>query len=356
MKKRFEVFMDSLKQSALHKPAALAMFILMIIMATVACGFSSRTLVGEIEREFYPEKPNITFKDTSKYVQVGDYMRNIKDEYFDYYYNLGNIEGFNMVEDFEVNGEKKELGRVEINFEVFANKLAENDIKKCKKVMYINKLFSDKTGLHKGNTITFCGTDFVIVGIDSSGNDGWESKVTIPYSVQLADSSNIQIENLNFYGLKKNFNKKIYDGLEKIGVIKGKKYLNSVIFQSAFMLLAFLVASGIAVITVTNYWQSVNMRKYKLYKAIGASPKVVGGIMFFETGVISALSVAIGLLFDFILNLIVEIGSISKMLWLHYLILFFATLFVVMIMVSIKIVKIAKALPMEQPAAKKVRK
>jgi len=66
--------------------------------------------------------------------------------------------------------------------------------------------------------------------------------------------------------------------------------------------------------------------------------------------------VAIGLLFDFILNLIVEIGSISKMLWLHYLILFFATLFVVMIMVSIKIVKIAKALPMEQPAAKKVRK
>jgi len=61
-------------------------------------------------------------------------------------------------------------------------------------------------------------------------------------------------------------------------------------------------------------------------------------------------------LFYGILNLIVEIGSISKMLWFHYLIHFFATLFVVMIMVSIKIVKIAKALPMEQPAAKKVRK
>lgn len=354
LNKYFEIYLNSLKQSVLHKPIALAMFVLMIIVATVACGFSSRTLVGEIERKIYPEKPNLIFQDTSKYVQVGDYMRSIKDEYFDYY-SLGSIEGFKIVEEFEENVEKKELGRVDIAFEVFANKIAENDIRNCKKVMYINKLFSDITGLQKGDNITFCGTDFVIVGIDSS-EDSWASKITIPYSVQLADISDIKIDYLNFYGLKKNFNKKMYNDLENLGVMKGKEYINNVIFQSAFLLVAFLVASGLAVISVTNYWQSVNMRKYKLYKSIGASPKVVGGIMFFETGVVSALSVAIGLLFDFILNLIVEIGSIARMLWLHYLILFLTTLFTVMIMVGIKIVKIAKALPMEHPSAKKVKK
>lgn len=89
---------------------------------------------------------------------------------------------------------------------------------------------------------------------------------------------------------------------------------------------------------------------------IGASPKAVAGIMLFETGVVASIAVAIGLLADYIISLFVNISSIGRLLWLHYLILFVTTLFAVMVMVTIKTIKMAKRMPMQKAVKPKKRR
>jgi len=59
MKKYLEIILNSIKQSIFHKPTALAMFVLMIMVGTVACGFFSRIMIEGAEQEIYPDKPNI---------------------------------------------------------------------------------------------------------------------------------------------------------------------------------------------------------------------------------------------------------------------------------------------------------
>lgn len=340
------------------------MFILMIVMATIACGFSSRLMIEQAETEIFPDATNIECDFIADYVAIGDYMRSIKGEYFDDYKNRGIIEGLaiDTVANFKDKTVKNDV--IELKLEVFGDKFSEVSIESGQKIMYANNVFCDLLGCGYGDYISFCGSEFMIAGVENSPAQEKNKIITIPYSAELADwdisntegQSIIKIYLLSFNGLTKNFNKSIYEDLNKIGVRKGKEYVNSVLVQSLIMLLAFLVAASLSVISVTNYHQSVNARKYNIYKMIGASPKVVTGIMLFETGVIAAIAVGIGLLVDFIISLFVNIGSLSRLLWLHYLILFIVTLLAVMVMVTIKTVKMAKRLPMQQPIKPKKRR
>ncbi len=84
MRKYLEVYFNSLKQSVFHKPVALVMFVLMIVVATVACGFSSRLMIGEAEQEIYPYAANITCEQNADRIAIGDYMRSIRPVYSSY--------------------------------------------------------------------------------------------------------------------------------------------------------------------------------------------------------------------------------------------------------------------------------
>lgn len=356
MRKYLEILINSLKQSVFHKPIALAMFVLMIMVGTVACGFFSRIMIEGAEQEIYPDNPNIICEQNADYIAIGDYMRSIENEYFDYYRNYGKINASILNAKASHNDKAIQMDVVQVEFEVFDDNFSDISIESGQKVMWVNNVFCDLLSCGYGDYITFCGTEFLIVGVDNSNLYGSDSKVSLPYTARLADwditnteeQTFLRIFHLDFYGLKKNFTNSVYEDLKGIGVTKGKKYVNSSLVQAIVLLILFLVAVSLSVISVTNYWQSVNDRKYNIYKMIGASPKAITGIMLFETGVIAAVAVAIGLLADYIISLFVNISSISKLLWLHYLILFLTTLFAVMVMVTIKTIKMAKRMPMQQ--------
>lgn len=361
MRKYLEVYFNSLKQSVFHKPVALVMFVLMIVVATVACGFSSRLMIGEAEQEIYPYAANITCEQNADRIAIGDYMRSIRDEYFDDYKSHGVIlaQALDAVAIF--NGKIADIDVVDINFEVFPDKFSDISIESGQNVMYANNVFCDLLGCGYGDRVVFLGTEFLISGVENSNYYETIGIISLPYTVELADldmnsadeESVLRINYLEFNGLKKNLTKPIYEDLKSIGVKRGKEYVSFSLVQGVLMLIAFLAASSLSVVSVTNYWQSVNERKYNIYKIIGASPKTLMGIMLFETGAVAAIAVAIGTLVDYAISLVVNIGSIGRLLWLHYLILFIATLLAVMVMVTLKTRKIANRLPMQQSAEPK---
>jgi len=364
MKKYLEIILNSIKQSIFHKPTALAMFVLMIMVGTVACGFFSRIMIEGAEQEIYPDNPNIVCEQNADFIAIGDYMRSIENEYFDYYRNYGKINASILNAKATHKDKTIQIDAVEAEIEVFDSKFSDITIESGQKVMWANNVFCDLLGCGYGDYITFCGTEFLIVGVINSSMYEKNSIITFPYTARLADwditntpeQTFLRIYNLDFYGLKKNFTKSVYEDLKGIGVNKGVEYVNSSLVQAIVLLILFLIAVSLSVISVTNYWQSVNDRKYTIYKMIGASPKAVAGIMLFETGVVASVAVAIGLLADYIISLFVNISSIGRLLWLHYLILFVTTLFAVMVMVTIKTIKMAKRMPMQKAVKPKKRR
>lgn len=373
MIKYLSISFHSFKQSVLHKPVALAMFILLIIMATVACGFSSRLMISEAESEIYPEIARIWCDEDADYVAIGDYMRSIENKYFNDYNDHGNI--LTRAIDIPVTFNEKSIiaDVIELTFEVFNDKLSDKTIENGQKVMYANSNFCNLLGCEYGDNVTFCGEEILIIGVENSDEYDHMKRITMPYTIDLQKNishsggnpedtsalkrqARLKIERLDFYGLQKNFDKGVYNDLKEIGVSPRSKSVNNALIQTVIMLVAFLIASSLSVISVTNYWQSVNAYKYNIYKTIGASPRRVAGIMLFETGIIASLAVAVGLLVDYIISLFVNIGAISRLLWLHYLVLFVATLLAVMVMVTIKIVRSAKRLPKEQLTSRRKRR
>ncbi len=367
MKKKLEIYFNSFKQSVLHKPTALIMLVSMIIVATFVCGLASRMLVSELESRLNGIKEAIVqIENVYDYKAIGEYMLSLQDEVAfaddSNEVSVGYIEMMgNNVNTISENVESEIVSTAIttcIKLEVFDCIHSKEAIQNGENAMTVNREFLVGTGAKVGQVINFMGSDFEIIAenntITKSSSNVKLPTIYVPYSAELVDLTKVDDSNRDFvtgssisYVYFTNF-ERLLKGSEtkKLRALGAEVYVSKIIPQTELIILiGFLVGSCLSIISIMNYWQKVNDRKYAVYKTLGAGPAVVAGVMISETFVLASVSVGIGLLIDYLVNLVLNIGYIGSLLWLHYLILFCTTLLSVMIMMCIKVVKRARAVP-----------
>lgn len=374
MKKYFEIYFSSFKQSLLHKPTALIMLMSMIIVATFVCGLASRILVSSLESYYTAiNREAIQFEGVKNYTSILDYMFSLQDELTlpddSEFISIGDMSmtSYNaeIIYDNEQNSSVTKRVTTLIELEVF-DKLHTNDaIENGEKVMIVNREFLESSGAQVGQVINFMGSDFEIIAENNlmtrtgAFEDG---QVSIPYSAEINVEEAITVDSdgfplseeektgcaigfIDFDFLERNLNRSEVKALTALGAEVHVTNVFKSRYTELIMMIGFLVGSCLAIVSTMNYWQKINDRKYAVYKTLGASPAVVAGVMVSETFVVASVSVGIGLLIEYLVSLTIVIGFIDSWIWLHYLILFSATLFSVMIMMITKIIKRARAVP-----------
>ena len=362
MIKKIEIYFNSFKSSVLRKPTALAMFVAIVIVVTVACGLPSRMFVSAIEEDIYMDSlgfEQVVEDDFIYYKDVADLMVNLDDNgAFDpmdkqcsigvqcYNYSITNAKGIETVFDW---------GR--ISLEVFPNYFNQRQIKDGEQLMIVGDAFLEKYDAKIGEVILFGGSEFLLWKCDSNMNN--ENSFSIPYSATITEfepdvmaglEPGKYYENNNSYflgGLSRNLTTEEKSMIEDMGFEFLPKSFNTSALQAALLLILFLIGGMVNIVLVTTHWQKMNDQKYAIYKVIGAKPALIGGIMLAETAVLALIGVGVGVVIDYLISLMFVAVEISHMLWLHYLFLFSSTMLMVLITVAVKIIKRAKAVPVD---------
>ena len=352
MKKYFEFYLNSFKQSAIHKPSALILLIIVFCTITVVSSVFSRLTVSEFKREH--DTPNYynfslssdTFIDN--YLEIGSYISENKEKYsFNGDTKLDSFFRFNINDTtIKINDNEKLVDIGSIKMSITSNEyIREENIAKSENIMYVSDNIRKKLSIQENDRVTIYGSEFIVKGICSEDNI-----FLLPYSITFKNTPKINtvygyVNNVTHYGVNK-----FVKNLENFGCEIEKHTINIALLQGFIFLIAILSICTLSSVTVLNYCQKVNNKKYATYKILGAKPKTLAIAMIVETMLIAVLSIGLGLVFDAILglNLVNSMSmSIAGYEWLHYLILCSGSFFSILILTIVKVVKRAKAVPID---------
>lgn len=377
MKKKLNLFANSIKLSVLIKPTALILFLIIIVLSTLIMSIPIRFYISWAEEDYFN----------------GEYFRyniGLSDEKFDFnnYIEIGNV-----MNELYCNGLTKENAKVHMSFrgmnqEVLINNKTQmfdyidvyfvvnsygftrEEINNGVHKIFANPQFMEENFLNEGDTIIFSGCELEIYTQETAFVERYfeneRRQFFIPYKLMLNDfnyykqsilfNNNEKYANDTYFTIGElQFGEKIRhlthlekNKLRKFGfsisipALKAPLPLFLVIFIPAIILVV------LNVLISTIYLQKVNGRKYSLYKLLGMPTHFQSGIMFSETSIIAVLGVGIGVLFEYLIQVIFNPAAVFKieyLAWLYYLLLFIVTLITVLTVVGIKAIKHAKAKP-----------
>lgn len=353
MKNKILFIFNSIKQSIVNKPIAFSLLILIFFAMTCCCSLPSRFAASDI-RDAYSREARLSFS------MKADKFKQNKTAFFESLERIENelnatdsmrwtvtISQFNC--DIKVNGTSAKLDSIGVSFTKFKPEEIEGKGNVCE----IGDSYAKELGIEKGDIFNIFGIDFEVINISMVGYGFW-----IPYNTNVENwySSSYVYDMFTgktkeskvtggVGGLSRADTDKVYWKLIKFGC-KRDNTATIPLAGSFIVVLAMLIIGMVASTTILIYWLKCNNKKYATYKTLGCSPTMLAVTMTIETMLMAVLAIGLGVLFDFVLSIVMtEKIIITGFEWLHYLMLIGTPLVSILIVTIIAVVKRAFAMP-----------
>lgn len=370
MKKNLELHFNSIKISVCTKPIALLIFICIIIVVTIMMSVAIKNIFKGLEDVIYGGNLSLTRinkdieTDYNDYRKIGDVLN-------------GFYESGLLADDTETslrvimynqsiltqNNKKINIETEQLVFVVRGFGFTTEEIASGSNILKLPEMFMDENNISEGDTVIFAGTELVVRKHYEAANAYNNYNFHIPYTINLKDFTYVKYLDRDPTSLVPHFRDGNFwvSDTERPLTAADKKALKTLNLKQSFndvgsssvlalgIFIPVLIASVVNILYINLYMQKVNKRKYALYKVIGMSPYKIAGLMFAESILLVLIGCGIGILIDFIINSFLPIIylKLQHLLWLNYLAIFVMTMIVSIAVLSVKIIKQAKAVPID---------
>lgn len=359
-RKKLYIFFNSYKSSAMHKPMALVMLFLSIVVAVITCGWGTRIVTSGVENSLYYDLSIKITKDF-KFDEAGDLIIKLRDD------GLFGVDSdvaidFKLIDlNIESNDKAVSTETEHINTRVvyYGNqRITEQQIINHENVLAISEYLATELNVGEGDMVLFDGKEFTVSKVMS--NQGENYNIFLPYTADFNyNKIDLTEEILNsgtytptyayFNGLERLMTKSEQTAFAQVGIIAAHRSPMNLSFLPFWIMLILLIAINVInIVVVANYWLKVNDRKYAVMKITGATPATIASAMTIEAMVAVLIGAGFGVLIEYLLTFYVLKTNLSKLLWLNYAMLLPIVLLSAIIPLIIKVVKRAKSTALDR--------
>lgn len=371
MKKRLQLYANSIKISVCTKPTALLIFIVIILAVTIMMSLSFRWIFSGLEDDIYDDHISLLNNinsdnsyDYTNYKVLGDTVKG--------FYKSGLLaeDASNHIS-LTINNHKiitkdnKEIiiKNQKLLFVVRGYGYSKNEIESGSKILKAPPNFMKANSLSEKEEISLFGMKFIIESNQVHISEFYENSFYIPYTIEIEKFNYIQpkiylstltspcfsLGSLSLRGVQRPMKIAERKILKKLGFKQHFDDAEVSLLYALGIFIPVLIASAVNILFINMYMQKVNRRKYALYKVIGMSPYIIAGLMFAESILLALIGCGIGILIDYIIYLFLPISylNLQHMAWLNYLAIFVMTMIISIAVISVKIIKQAKAPPID---------
>lgn len=361
MRKKLYIFFNSYKSSAMFKPMALVMLFLSIAVAVITCGWGTRLITDNIEKNLYYSLKVIITKDF-KYDEAGAIITKLRD---DGLFGVNSEASIHLeFKDLVIKSSDKiianENGKINTTVCYYGNQsITEQQIINHENVLAISEYLATELNVSEGDTVLFDGKEFIVSKVMLNHSNDF--MIDLPYTADF-DQNKIDLTEETygdgkkrtrawayFSALERLMTKSEKASLAQVGII-AKHYpaVDSSHIPVLLMLILLVAINVINIVVVVNYWLKVNDRKYAVMKITGATPATIASVMTLEAMGAVLLGMGFGILIDYLLTFFVLKTNLSKLLWLNYTLLLPIVLLSAIIPLIIKVVKRTKSIALDR--------